>query len=304
MSYLAISSIVALLIKLSLFWVGKSALFRDNWPLALFLIALCVLNFAELMSFASIGNDQLIMSILQTYYAAAVIAAAALFYLSLHIIGASTRHAMASFAVAITIALLTFVPNVMLAGYESIGYSVTRIPGDFFFILQFYLVGTLILSAGLLLYGAIQSKSSLVNQRSLIMLISTLPLVFFTVILTLALSMGAKINGAVIISLMTSLMLVILIYTEKRYRLFKFLSYIPYTREHELRTRASRLVEQMIDDLFNGESAVKYKDIRSEFEATMIELAIESTGGNKTHAAKILGIGKATLHRKIEGLQI
>ena len=116
--------------------------------------------------------------------------------------------------------------------------------------------------------------------------------------------MGAKINGAVIISLMTSLMLVILIYTEKRYRLFKFLSYVPYTREHELRTRANRLVEQMIDDLFNGESAVNFKDIRSEFETTLIEIAIESTGGNKTHAAKILGIGKATLHRKIEGLQI
>ena len=304
MTYLALSSVIALLIKLSLFKVGKKALFIDNWPLAMFLIALCALNLSELLLFAFFRSPSMLFGILQTYYAAAAFSAAALFYLSLHTTKRNILYAQASFVVASIFSILMFIPEILLSGYESIGYSITRVPGTFFPLFQFYLIATLLASIGILLSGAINSKNRMVSKRSLLLLISVLPLVFFTVIITLTLSFGIKINGTVILSLMTSLMLVILIYCERQYRLFKFLSYIPYTHEHELRTRASRLVDQMIDDLFSSESPVKFKDIRSEFEATLIQLAIESTGGNKTHAAKILGIGKATLHRKIEGLQI
>jgi len=304
MSFLAVSSIIALLIKLSLFWVGKSALFRENQPLALFLVALCALNIVELTSFIYSGNEKTLLTIMQAYYAAAVIAAAALFYLSMHITHGAMRYVVFCFSLSAIIAAVTMGSGIMIAGIEPIGYSFTRVPGQFFFILQIYLISTLLLSVGILLLGAAKSADRMINKRSLVILISVVPLVFFTVLITITLSLGIKINGAVIISMMTSLMLVILIYCEKHYRLFKFLSYVPYTHEHELRTRAARLVDQMIEDLFNRDNPVKFKDIRSEFETALIELAIESTGGNKTHAAKLLGIGKATLHRKIEGLQI
>ena len=304
MSLLALSSILALLIKFSLFLVGKSALFKDNQPLAIFLVALCALNLSELLLFANEGNKQVLMSVLQIYYAAAVISAAALFYLCIHIIRAKKLFAAISFAISIIIAFLTFIPDIILGGYESIGYSITRIPGEYFLLLQIYLIGTLLLGCALLFSGAVKSSDRMVNKRSLILLISVFPLVFFAVTLTITLSMGFKINGTVIISMMTSIMLAILIYSEKQYRLFKFLSYVPYTHEYRLRSKARKLMDQTIEDLFNSNKPVKFKEIRSEFETALIELAIESTGGNKTHAAKQLGIGKATLHRKIEGLQI
>jgi DNA-binding protein Fis len=304
MSYLALSSIVALLIKLSLFWVAKGALFKDNQPLAFFLIALCALNIAELMLFIHMDNEHYLLGILQSYYAAGVIAAASLFYLGIHVTQRKVYYAAISFAASILIAILTFIPDVILSGFQSIGYSVTRIPGEYFPVLQVYLIGTLVMSVALLLYGALKSADRMVNKRSLVLLISVVPLVFFTITITVTLSLGIKINGTVILSMMTSLMLVILIYCEKHYRLFKFLSYVPYTHEYELRTRAGKLVDKMIQDLFDSGSSVNLKDIRAQFETALIQLAIESTGGNKTHAAKLLGIGKATLHRKIEGLQI
>lgn len=304
MSFLALSSIMALLIKLSLFWVGKASLFKDNQSLALFLVALCALNFSELMLFIFNDNEPILLVVIQAYYAAAVISAAALFNLSMHIIKRSGPFVAIVSILSLMIAMLTFIPGVIIGGVESIGYSVTRIPGEYFPILQTYLIMTLLCSSGILFFGAVKSDNRVINKRSLIMLISVTPLIFFTVTLTIALSFGFKFNGTVILSAMTSLMLIILIYSEKQYRLFKFLSYVPYTPEHELRTRAGKLVNQAIENLFDRNSNIELKDIRSEFETTLIQLAIESTGGNKTRAAKILGIGKATLHRKIGGLDL
>lgn len=304
MSYLALSSIVALLIKFSLFWVGKGALFKDNRPLAIFLVALCASNIAELMIFMNMDHPQYLFGILQAYYAAAIIAAASLFYLSIHVTHRNLYFAAISFAIALLIVILTFIPGVTLSGFQSIGYSITRVPGEYFSLLQVYLVGIALLSLGLLIYGAIKSSDRMVNKRSLVLLISVAPLIFFTVTITIALSFGFKFNATVVNSMATSLMLVILIYCEKHYRLFRFLSYVPYTHEYELRTRAGKLVDKMIQELFDSRSPVNLKDIRNEFETSLIQLAIESTGGNKTHAAKLLGIGKATLHRKIEGLRI
>ncbi|MCW8964190.1 MAG: hypothetical protein OQL16_10360, partial [Gammaproteobacteria bacterium] len=248
MSFLAVSSIIALLIKLSLFWVGKFALFRENQPLALFLVALCALNISELMSFIYNGNEDFLLINIQAYYATAVLAAAALFYLSMHITHGAIRYVVVCFSLSAIIAVITMGSGLMIAGIEPIGYSFTRVPGQFFFILQIYLIATLLLSIGILLLGAVKSADRMINKRSLVILISVVPLVFFTVLITITLSLGIKINGAVIISMMTSLMLVILIYCEKHYRLFKFLSYVPYTHEHELRTRAAKLVDQMIED--------------------------------------------------------
>ena len=56
--------------------------------------------------------------------------------------------------------------------------------------------------------------------------------------------------------------------------------------------------------IFYENHSLALKDLRSEFESVLIELAIQSTGVNKTYAARVLGIGKATLHCKIEGLNI
>jgi len=197
MSFLAVSSIVALLIKFSLFWVGKSALFRENQPLALLLVVLCALNLVELMSFVYAGNEHALVIVIQAYHAAAILAAAAFFYLSIHTTRGNKLYAATSFAASIIIAILTFIPGVMISGIESIGYSITRIPGGYFPILQIYLIGTLLLSCAILILGALKSTDHLVNKRSLIFLISAAPLVFFAITITITLSLGIKINGRV-----------------------------------------------------------------------------------------------------------
>ena len=63
------------------------------------------------------------------------------------------------------------------------------------------------------------------------------------------------------------------------------------------------MVNQAIHVLYSNHK-LALKDLRSQFEGTLIELAIQSTNGNKTHAAKALSIDKATLHRKIGELNV
>lgn len=86
---------------------------------------------------------------------------------------------------------------------------------------------------------------------------------------------------------------------DKQYRRFRLRSYLPYTQECRLRKQFNMHISDTIKSLFQTENKTDLKGIVARFESSVIDLAIAASGGNKTHAAQLLKIGKATLHRKI-----
>jgi len=111
--------------------------------------------------------------------------------------------------------------------------------------------------------------------------------------------LGYQMNATIVLSLMTSLTLGILVFAEKRYRLFNLLAYIPHTKEHELKTRLNLLIDDLVESLFDKEKETELKKVVVQFEESVINLAVEAADGNKKNAAKLLHIGEATLHRKL-----
>lgn len=298
---LSIPSAIALFIKAVLFLSARGKLFKKNMPLALFLVALFLLNLAEFLLFTYVnqGTEDILPVLMKSYYVAAVFAAATFFSFALILFG--IRPVIAYLPVIITIPLhiwTVFSPDI-IAGTQMISYSVTRVAGDYYWVMQAFILVMCTSGLALLSYSALKSDKPVLRQKSTVILLSTAPLIIAAMTIVILMAIGFHINATVILSILTTITLGLLIYADSKYRLFKLLSYIPFTPEHSIRTKAVNVINQAMLDLFNDGRKVAFKDLRADFETALIELAIESTSGNKTRAAEILGIGKATLHRKI-----
>ncbi len=303
MSILAAPSLFALIIKGVLFTVAKGGLFRRNTVLAIFLAALFALNLAEFTLLANGTATGVSLWAMKGYYVAAVFTAAAFLALALSLCKPDKLVSSGLLIAASLVSTFIVVGDNLIADTQLISYSVTRVPGDYYWVIQAFIILNTIPGLIMLAINAIKSPEQIVRQKSTVILIATAPMGVFTVGIVIAMALGNNINATVVQSLLSSLLLAILIFTEAKYHLFRFLSHIPLTPEYKIRTKAQVMINQAISDLYANHK-LPLKDLRSEFETTLIELAIQSTNGNKTHAAKALGIGKATLHRKIEGLDI
>jgi len=299
MSLLLLPSLTALGIKLWIFLVSRGALFKNNPLLAFFLCALFALNLSELLILLNVRTADHALPLMMAYYVAAIYSAAALLMLALSLIQPGRYLNLGIMIVASGVAVLTLIPGVFLQGAESIGYSLIRVPGEHFWVLQSFLFVTLFAAVGAMFHGALKSKDRLARKRSIALLLSAAPLALVAIVIVFAMSAGYLLNATVILSFVTTITLGILIYTESRYRLFLFLSYVPNTRENKIRKAIANLVRESVEALFNSGGALDMKAMSDKFDRALIELAIEATNGNKTHAAEVLQIGKATLHRKL-----
>lgn len=299
MSIYAIPSLLALAIKAWLFVVAGKPLVSKNPALAFFLCSLFGVNSAEFIFFTMTSAATNLMPILLVYYAAAVYAVAAFVLLALNLYGARRWLGVAVMFLASVIVFMIILTDWIVADVVRTSLSMTRVAGELYWVVQLFFLTALVAGMAMLLYVAFRSENIINAKRGLAMLVGTLPVVLSALLVVVGMKLGLQLNGAVIISTMSTVTVALLVYVESRYRLFLFLSYVPYTRENEIRKRVVGLVRESVEALFRRDGELDMKSISAKFETALIEMAIEATGGNKTHAAQVLQIGKATLHRKL-----
>ncbi|MDA9832687.1 helix-turn-helix domain-containing protein [Gammaproteobacteria bacterium] len=73
---------------------------------------------------------------------------------------------------------------------------------------------------------------------------------------------------------------------------------------HSLQNAINQAVAQYIQLQGTTFSATLYQDIMSQVEKQLIEIVMTKTHGNKSKSAKILGISRVTLSKKIQILGI
>lgn len=52
------------------------------------------------------------------------------------------------------------------------------------------------------------------------------------------------------------------------------------------------------------EKGIRFDEARDEFERKFIQIALSKTDGNQTRAARMLGVHRNTLNRKIQHLKL
>lgn len=290
----ALPSIAALSLKLTIFWFGRNSLSTASLWLWLFLLGLFGMNLVELIGFYYVEQPEKGIIWLSGYYIFAELAFLSLVALSLE--NANRLSGMIKLLVALFFivgVIPLIVPGLALDGAKSIGYSVTRIPGPYYFIVQIAILLPLMGSVCVSGYYALRGKSHSVRRKSQILLISCIPIFSSVILVMAAMQMGYAINASVVLSLMITITLLILIATEHKENQYKFMSLIPKTKEHIFVKQLSNLIVDPTIGLDQG---------RELIEQEMIKEALILSSGNKIKAASILGISRQTLQRKMDKL--
>lgn len=296
MSFYAIPSLINLIIKFWLFLQGRQSLVRENRCLGLLLLAFFSLNLAEFISFGLIDQPQYSEVIGRFYYITVIFVITMMLAYADHLTFKKIPQGILLF-LATCLSLSVVFTDYIIAGVTNLGYTNTRIAGDYYWTFQVFVFLSTISSVVLLFMGSCSLPDRRQRRICSIILYSFIPIVLtiFTVVIMMAL--GYKINAAIYLTSSITIFLVIVIYAEINYRFMNFLSTAPM-----LGSRLSSSFFRAFSGLFKEKSL----DIRSfikELEGIFIVCAFEMCNGNRQEAADLLGIPQSTFNEKLRKLK-
>ncbi|MDC0598649.1 hypothetical protein OAP18_02260 [Gammaproteobacteria bacterium] len=187
--------------------------------------------------------------------------------------------------------------DLVIAGYTPIAYSITRIPGEYYWLTQLYMSGTIILSAILLLAGAIDKNETDQSNRCRIILTCFSPLLIALTSIMVLMQVGFKINFSMVIPSTSTYLLLVFIYTESKYNTFKILLKMPYSKERRSFKKISLEIEQFLSKTGSGQES-SLKSLTANIEKQIVSMAVDLKKGSQVEAASLLKISTSSVCRK------
>lgn len=248
-------------------------------------------NSAELAAFGFVDDPRSGLFVLSCYYIFILLAICGLLCLTLNVSGNCTKIVRGAIGTifAITIAAI-IIPGAAFSGVKSIDYSITRVPGPFYFVVQFGLLIPLILSLGAMLITSKKGATYAIKRQSKILLIAFTPFISACILVISLMAFKVPVNAAVIVSVAVIATLLILILSHRTEDQFNLMCYVPNSHERKLSKTARS---------FMANPSLGIIEARSFIECEMIKEALRLAGNNKKQASEILGISRQTLQRKI-----
>lgn len=296
----AIPAFTALVIQTWLiFHSDKRRLINKNWPILLFFIGVLGNNFIEFSSYAELLQPNLLT--MKLWYVFTSITFSGILILAMDLSGISLlKHKWSQNAViylSLIFCSLMMATNLMVTGVQSISYSVTRIPGNLYFIVQLYAAGLILSTIYCLVSGAKTAEDSCDKKRARVVLFSTAPFLFIFLALVTLMAVGVKVNASVIVPLATTYMLLVLILTEQKENLFSLLLRIPYTNERKSYKQITLMIEDFLSNTDNGKQ-VSLKSLTTNIEQQVVSMAVQMSNGSQIKAATLLNVSPSSICRK------
>lgn len=295
-------SIAALATKvLLLFYRSTRRSLRNGWFLGFFL-AIMGINICEVGCIVHGQPDKTAVLILQWYHLSCLLMGATLAGLVLSVLGRlSTATRFAVFALFATGAVAVASPGTAIADARSIGYAITRVPGPFYWTFQVTFLTLLFTSLALLAVGIIKGGTVVQRLRCKALLLAAAPIIIVGTSVVILMQFGVRVNAVALGSISIICFLIAFIITDsevvlvngepRQDRLCRLLAKWPVTAESRLTALVRKAVAEPEDDEFHSSVG--------SFERALVVHTLKLCDGNKSQAAKLLGISRTTLRRKM-----
>ena len=273
-------------------WRGRHSLLLNNRPFLAVFISLLLFNVCEALLFTLDLSHGSAISIVVAYHIFGLFSLYSILGITLFI----TRQKFPAFwlfTIASAISVFIAIPGLAIEGVQSIGYSLTRIPGPFYPVIQIALAVPAIGVMVLLSLGSFDKSKEVRNKSIVLLACLTAPFICLTVVIIL-MQIGIHINATIIVSSSINVFLFGLLYIEGKYHIYGLLSTVPGTPYNE---SARALARALFDPNIPLEKAKEMMDI----EKTKYTLKL--TKGNQSEAARILGVSRPTICRRIKSLK-
>ena len=303
MQLLLLPSLLAISLKIAIFLRYHASLRQENLHLGIFFFAAFLLNLVELLALDQHYTQQTNLLLLLTYYCSAVFIIHAYLNIAMQYAGFKWHAGRVKTGLNVVLALLVcnlIFNRSLIADVQTVEYSLTKVAGPNYWMFQFYALCSLALAIGLLAHGVRTHGSNIAKQQCMTVLISTaMPVLLVFAIIGLQ-AMGVQVTTAIFMSLALTLMLAIIVYAEEKTRLFRLLTFVPFTKERRLHKQLLAQITSCIaisDDPAEQQS-LNLKQMMREFEGLVVEHVLDYYEGNQKLTANALGVSEATVSRR------
>jgi len=300
MTFFAVPSFLAIVIKLGLLVRFWSTIQQRPVLMGLFGCFL-VLSIIEFGSFFAIDRADEFVWVMRAYYIVAVFTGLMILMFTVELVDVEQPWIMLFVTImGCFVAIACVVPDVIISGVEVIGVTAARVPGHFYFVWPLYMAGTLCSAVAMLAYGYRRHPKRDRQRACFLILLALLPVVFAALLVFLLMALGFAINAVAIISITLIAFMLTLAVSEQRAEVFNALRVIPGTPERRLVNNAKKIQSKIVEHAINPYSSdgSLYKELLKEYEQCMMELSVWAADGNRSLAARRLGMSRATLLRK------
>lgn len=241
------------------------------------------------------------------YYAFAIASGISLLLFSLELAECTDMRIIYSVIAALSFTIVvTCIPGLAISEARSIGYSVTRVAGDLYWITKTGVILPLVASISVLIYCIKANKGNDRAKKAWIVLASVIPPIAGVFLSMHLMSRGHEINAAFFLSIGTTIMTGILIYTEDEHRLFKLTSFFhsaPHSENSENKPPAHAAKGCLMDKIFIDDD-INLKRIERDFGDLVVREAVVRCEGNQSAAARMLGIDRSTVNRRLKRAEL
>jgi DNA-binding protein Fis len=258
----ALPAIVALLAKAGMFFYARRSKVHNlqTQIYLLFLFCMAIQNLMEIRFFVT--NAQGLLDPPTTsgrvYFAVSTLAIAFLLHLAL--IMASNwrgkRQNMPAFGIVliytpalVLLSLLLFTPWVV-AGFEPMGYTYTRVPGPLIFLWEIYAPMYLCLSVALFVYGTRKQITSFKRSQNKLMLAALAPIVVLVLVVIVGQRLGLRsFNATATLPIAVTIFLAVTAYATHQYRLFDIEFFLPWSKVRKHKTMFYERIKAVIAEI-------------------------------------------------------
>ena len=296
MNLLLLPALISLLLKLFILWTATKG--GRVSIIFLSLIAIFALhNAVELfaLSYMLFYQSSHIEQILRPFY---IITVFAIMYITLHALTVSEIINKTMTVCLITIATITssliLLSDLVIAGHYSIGYSISAVKGDYYWLFAATAILGISTSVSVLAYGYRNAATQIKSIRCLYSIYALIPIFLVGLTTVMCKLLNIPFNATAIMPIASTLFLFIVIKTESKHKLSEIKRLLPMSLE---RKTADNFLNMLDEYVQNSNKEDVYKNLQSSIEREIICYSLEKSNNNITHTANMMGLkNRSTLY--------